>query len=63
MVDGNLELLVVGRGIPKRKLMATSGTEFYDKLGTEYSFTKDEKYILVLTTRLSNGQESKWLKK
>jgi hypothetical protein len=62
-VDGNLELLVVGRGIPKRKLMATSDTGFYDKLGTEYSFSKNETDKLVLTTRLSNGQESKWLKK
>jgi hypothetical protein len=59
--DGLLTVNVVGRGIPKRKLMAVSDTQFFDKLGTEYNFSKDEKNTVIsLTTRLQNGQESKW---
>ena len=60
--DGNFLLMkLVGRGIPQRKLTASSNTAFFDKLGTEYSFTKEENSI-ILTTRLQGGQESKWRK-
>jgi hypothetical protein len=62
LVDDHLLINVVGRGIPKRKLMATSDMQFFDKLGTEYSFSKDEKQNLVLTTKLQGGQESRWTK-
>jgi hypothetical protein len=61
-LDGNFLLLnVVGRGIPKRKLMAVSNTSFFDKLNTEYNFTQEANNI-TLTTHLQSGQESKWKK-
>ena len=61
--EGFLTVNVVGRGIPKRKLMATSESEFFDKLGSEYTFSKDEKEnSIILTTKLQAGQESKWKK-
>ncbi|MGZ5190844.1 MAG: DUF4440 domain-containing protein [Flavisolibacter sp.] len=61
--DGNaLWINVVGRGIPKRKLMATSNTDFFDKLGTEYKFSKDDSGV-ILSTKLQAGQESKWKKR
>jgi len=60
---GSLVVNVAGRGIPKRKLMATSNTDFFDKLGSDYIFSKDETGKgIVLTTRLQYGQESKWRK-
>ena len=41
--------------------LAASDTQFFDKLGTEYIFSKDEKNAVIsLKTRLQNGQESKW---
>lgn len=58
---GSLLVNVIGRGIPKRKLVATSNIEFFDKLGSDYIFSTDEKGM-ILTTRLQNGQESKWRK-
>jgi hypothetical protein len=58
---GALWINVAGRGIPKRKLMATSSTDFFDKLGTEYKFSKDDGGI-ILSTKLQAGQEGKWKK-
>jgi hypothetical protein len=61
-MDGNFLLLnVAGRGIPKRKLAAVSDTNYFDKLGSEYIFSKDGSNI-TLTTKLQGGQESKWKK-
>lgn len=61
-LDGNFLLLnVAGRGIPKRKLQAVSDANYFDKLGSEYNFSKDGSNI-TLTTRLQGGQESKWKK-
>ena len=58
---GALWINVAGRGIPKRKLMATSNMDFFDKLGTEYKFSKEEGGMF-LSTKLQAGQESKWKK-
>jgi hypothetical protein len=59
--DGLITINVVGRGIPKRTLMAVTDIQFFDKLGTEYNFSKDEKNAVIsLTTKLQNGLESKW---
>jgi hypothetical protein len=61
-MDGNFLLLnVSGRGIPKRKLVAVSDTNYFDKLGTEYNFSRDASNI-TLTIKLQGGQESKWRK-
>jgi hypothetical protein len=60
--EGNYLLLnVAGRGIPKRKLAATTDTNFFDKLGSEYNFSKDGNSF-ILSIRLQGGQESKWKK-
>jgi len=61
--EGFLLMTLTGRGIPPRKLMATSDTQFFDKLGSEYVFSKEENGPgIILTTRLTNGLESKWKK-
>jgi hypothetical protein len=60
--EGNfLWMKLVGRGVPARKLQAGSNTEFFDKLGSSYIFSKDGAN-LILTTKLQGGQESKWKK-
>lgn len=62
--EGDALLLAVRRaGMPKRKLAAASDTQFFDKLGSEINFSKDETgKITHFTIRLLNGREAKWKK-
>lgn len=62
--EGDSLLLAVRRaGIPKRTLAATSDTQFFDKLGSEINFSKDEAgRVAHFTIRLLNGREAKWKK-
>jgi hypothetical protein len=61
--EGDALILAVRRpGIPKRKLNSATETQFFDKLGSEVSFSKGEgEKITLLTIRL-NGRESRWRK-
>ena len=61
---GDALVLAVRRaGIPKRTLAATSDVQFFDKLGFEINFSKDENgRVTHLTIRSQSGRESKWKK-
>lgn len=61
--EGDALMLALRRaGIPKRKLIATSDTQFFDKLGSEINFSKDETGRVTHFTILFNGREAKWKK-
>jgi Ni/Co efflux regulator RcnB len=50
-------------GIPKRTFLPTSDTRFFDKLGSEINFSKDEtRRATQLKIRLLDGREAVWKK-
>ena len=62
--EGDALVLAVRRaGIPKRTLISTSDVQFFDKLGFEINFSKDENgRVTHLTIRSQSGRENKWKK-
>ncbi len=51
------------KGLPKRSLVATSELQFFDKLGSELTFSKAESgKVTHFDIRLQSGQERRWEK-
>jgi hypothetical protein len=61
--DDILLLNLVNRGIPKRRLSPVADAHFYDNIGSEYTFTKDDKgKITGFLGKFANGQQAEWRK-
>jgi len=58
-----LLLNLVNRGIPKRRLLPVADAHFYDNIGSEYTFSKDDKgKITAFLGKFANGQQAEWRK-